>query len=136
MRTAGPRTGAALGLGLGLALLAGGPLTGCSTGPGPRTPTATATPRATATATTPEALCARLVTYWAHKALDEGTYGDYQSMGLSNRQYDILTGVVDAARAERARAGRPAADRLVDRRARTRCARLHREAGPTERPWQ
>src|SRR5688572_1979948 len=64
-------------------------------------------------ATPPEELCAKVVAHWSRETLDGDTYGDYQAMGLSNGQYDILREVVDAARAERKRAGRAAAERLI-----------------------
>ncbi|WP_413756724.1 hypothetical protein [Streptomyces sp. MMBL 11-3] len=88
-----------------------------------------------AAATPPEDLCARLVAHWARRALDDGTYGDYQSMGLSNGQYEILTDVVDAARTERERKGAGAAERLIDRTARARCEERYRDGNPSEGPW-
>ncbi|WP_055491758.1 hypothetical protein [Streptomyces sp. TP-A0356] len=134
-----PRPGSAvLGLWSGLVLLTGGLATGCvnsgstdasSTG---RTVSAPAPPRATP----PEELCARAVAYWSRKVLDSGTYGDYQSMGLSNGQYEILRTVVDAARAETKRQGARAADELIDRRARRGCADWYRLGGPSKGPWQ
>lgn len=86
--------------------------------------------------TPPEELCAKLVAHWSRETLDGDTYGDYQAMGLSNGQYDILREVVDAARAERKRAGRAAAERLIDRRARKGCQEWYRTGGPGERPWR
>jgi hypothetical protein len=56
-------------------------------------------------------------------------------MGLSNRQYEILLDVVDAARAEQRRAGGRAAGELIDRTARERCAERYRNGSPTEGPW-
>jgi hypothetical protein len=67
--------------------------------------------------------------------LDGGTYGDYQSMGLSNRQYDILRAVVAAARAVRADQGADAAAEFIDRRSRTECAARYRDGGPAKGPW-
>lgn len=99
--------------------------TGRSTSPPP-------SPRATP----PEELCARVVAHWSRKVLDDDTYGDYQSMGLSNGQYEILREVVDAARAERKRQGDRAADELIDRRARQGCADWYRRGGPGKGPWQ
>ncbi|MFG2118657.1 hypothetical protein [Streptomyces sp. NPDC048710] len=81
-------------------------------------------------------LCARIVAYWSRKVLDSGTYGDYQSMGLSNAQYEILRGVVDAARAAERRQGAAAADELIDRRARSACAERYRHGAPSGGPWQ
>ncbi|MFD0314316.1 hypothetical protein [Streptomyces flavalbus] len=130
------RAGAALSLAL---LAAGCADTGTDTG----TDAGTAAP-ATATSgaarapspTPPEDLCARLVTHWAREVLDTGTYGDYQSMGLSNGQYEILREVVDAARAERGRHGGAAADELIRRRAREGCVDWYRTGGPSGGPWQ
>ncbi|WNM34451.1 hypothetical protein RKE30_30845 [Streptomyces sp. Li-HN-5-11] len=103
--------------------------TGRSASPPPST-------RPSPRATPPEELCARVVAYWSRKALDDDTYGDYQSMGLSNGQYEILREVVDAARAERKRQGAQAADELIDRRARQGCTDWYRRGGPVNGPWQ
>ncbi|MFE5398392.1 hypothetical protein ACFQ9U_27985 [Streptomyces sp. NPDC056568] len=82
-------------------------------------------------------LCTSAVSYWARQMLAGVTpYGDYQSMGLSNRQYDILREVVHAARAVARTQGPSAADRLIDRRVGASCAADHRDGGPTEGPWQ
>src|SRR3954467_4708524 len=101
-----PRPGAALGIGLGLALLTGCLVTGCG-GPDARD-TAAGTPGGATTgsrppspqAPPPEARCTRIVKYWTRRQLKDDTYayGDYQSMGLSNGQYEILMDAVDAAR--------------------------------------
>ncbi|MER6161574.1 hypothetical protein ABT147_39655 [Streptomyces sp. NPDC001868] len=141
-----PWPGAALGL--GLALLTGVLVTGC-TGSGATGGSTGATSAATSgstaargggspspSATPPEELCAKLVAHWSRETLDGDTYGDYQSMGLSNGQYDILREVVDAARAEKKRAGSAAAERLIDRRARTGCRDWYRSGGPGGRPWR
>lgn len=106
-----------------------------ATATGAATSTATATTAASAPHTPPEDLCTRLVAHWSHEVLDQNTYGDYQSMGLSNGQYDILIKVVDAARAEKKREGAAAADRLIDRQARSGCVRWYRDGGPGEGPW-
>ncbi|MEH0632967.1 MULTISPECIES: hypothetical protein [Streptomyces] len=122
---------------LGLAVLTGVLATGCAapgTTGGPASarsggsPSPSATPR--------EELCAKIVSYWSRQVLDSGTYGDYQSMGLSNGQYEILRAVVDAARAERRRTGPRAADRLIGRRARTDCETWYRSGGPGGGPWR
>ncbi|QYX80834.1 hypothetical protein [Streptomyces akebiae] len=135
-------TGGALWRGavLGPALLIGVLVTGCagagesggSAGPstaadggGPLSPSVTP----------PEELCAKLVSHWSLEVLDGDTYGDYQSMGLSNGQYDILREVVDEARAEKKRAGSTAARRLIERRARAGCQEWYRSGGPGEGPW-
>ena len=88
------------------------------------------------TATPPEVLCARIVAHWSREVLDGGTYGDYQSMGLSNGQYEILRSVVDAARAAKKREGAGAADKLIDRQSREGCAAWYRSGGPGKGPWQ
>ncbi|MFJ7207350.1 hypothetical protein ACIQWR_27910 [Streptomyces sp. NPDC098789] len=101
--------------------------------------------------TPPEDLCTALITHWAGVALDgDGAGGDpvgldYQSMGLSGDQYEILRAVLADARAERraeAPEGTAAADaaarRLAARGARERCAAHHRSAATataTGGPW-
>ncbi|MFF3347885.1 hypothetical protein [Streptomyces sp. NPDC002779] len=118
------------------ALLAAGAITGCAD-TGSRTPAdgpagTSPSPRTTP----PEELCTRLVAHWSREVLDGDTYGDYQSMGLSNGQYEVLRDVVDAARAEKARRGERAADALIDRRAHEGCVRWYRNGGPSNGPWQ
>jgi hypothetical protein len=81
-------------------------------------------------------LCTRLVAHWSREALDSDTYGDYQSMGLSNGQYAILRDVVDAARAMKRRQGTYAADGLIDRQARTSCTERYRHGSPSGGPWR
>lgn len=124
-----------LGAGVGFmaVLLTLGGCGGSGSAATPQKATATAAP--TATPAPPEDLCTRLVAHWSREVLDQNTYGDYQSMGLSNGQYDILIKVVDAARAEKKRQGATAADRLIDRQARSGCVRWYRDGGPGEGPW-
>ncbi|GGT12774.1 hypothetical protein [Streptomyces chromofuscus] len=146
MATGGPTRSAALGL----LLLTGALVTGCAGPASGRTSDTTAGHTSDAAsaqtsrvapaspsprATTPAEVCARIVAYWSREVLDDGSYGDYQSMGLSNGQYDILRNVVDAARTERERQGRAAAEQLIDRQARVRCAGRYRDGGPTGGPW-
>src|SRR4051812_17730710 len=129
-----PRPGVtALGFWLGLAILTGGLVAGCghSGSGGASGAERTVSPSESPRATPPEDLCARIVAYWSRKALDSQTYGDYQSMGLSDGQYDILRTVVDAARTERKRHGARAADELIDRTAREGCADWYRTGGPS-----
>ncbi|MFE5817727.1 hypothetical protein ACFQ6S_30520 [Streptomyces sp. NPDC056479] len=134
MTTGGPRR---KGAALGLALLAAVSAAGCGDpgargdAPGPRASANSPSP----SATPPAQLCAHLIGYWARRSLTGDTYGDYQSMGLSDGQYEILRKVVDAARAERERADEGAADRLIARRARELCAERYREGEPTGGPW-
>ncbi|MEU2419947.1 hypothetical protein ABZ619_02595 [Streptomyces sp. NPDC007851] len=144
-RRGGPLSGVTA-LGLGFALV-----TGCGAATAPvsaqRTPAEQRTPAARTTtpagsptgspSAVPDAdLCARIVAHWSREVLDSGTYGDYQSMGLSNGQYEILRDVVDAARALRRRQGAAAADRLIDRRARSACAERYRKGAPSGGPWR
>src|SRR4051812_15403987 len=150
-----PRPGAALGIGLGLALLTGCLVTGCGgpdardtaagpprgaptrpppppppapPPPGPRSPPPQAPP--------PEALCPRIVKYWTRRQLKDDTYGDYQSMGLSNGQYEILMDAVDAARPTWKRGDTKAAEQAIDRTARAGCEKWYRNGGPSKGPWQ
>ncbi|WP_340380932.1 hypothetical protein U5640_33695 [Streptomyces sp. SS7] len=123
----------------GWVLLACLPATACGgTAPGaaPTAPPHAASPPASPSTTSPEDLCTRVVAHWSRKVLDSHTYGDYQSMGLSNGQYDILRRVVDAARAEKKRRGADAADALIDRETRAGCTDWYRSGGPGEGPWQ
>ncbi|MGY6022323.1 hypothetical protein [Streptomyces spinosirectus] len=136
MRTGGAaRPTAVVGCGLALVLVASGACTGCGS-PGSGSRTAARTASAAPSATAPDVLCARVVTYWSRKVLDSHTYGDYQTMGLSNGQYDILRNVVDAARATKKRQGAAAADQLIVRRARQGCRDWYRTGGPSNGPWQ
>lgn len=80
-------------------------------------------------------LCTRLVVHWSREVLDGDSYGDYQSMGLSNGQYEILRDVVDAARPLRHRHGRAAADELIARQARAGCTERYRHGTPSSGPW-
>ncbi|MFE1440608.1 hypothetical protein [Streptomyces sp. NPDC058739] len=117
------------------ALLLSGPLiSGCADADRP-TDEAAASGAPSPHTTAPADLCARIVAHWSREVLDSGTYGDYQSMGLSNGQYEILIAVVDAARAERERHGSAAARRLIDRQAHRHCADRHRAGEPTGGPW-
>lgn len=142
MATGGaPRPGAALGRGLGLVLLTGGLVIGCGGtdtkhGATASTRAGSGSPSSSPSPTPPEDLCARVVAYWSREVLDGDTYGDYQSMGLSNGQYEILRDVVDAARAEKKREGREAAEKLIGREARQGCEDWYRDGGPAKGPWQ
>ncbi|MFF8091515.1 hypothetical protein [Streptomyces sp. NPDC016675] len=114
---------------------------GCA-GPGEETGGTGASAPASASRTaqpplTGEELCTSAVGYWAREMLAGATpYGDYQSMGLSNRQYDILREVVDAARATKRTQGPRAARELISRQVARECADHYRDGGPTEGPWQ
>jgi len=135
MKTGGAtRPGAVLGCGLALALVTGGLCTGCG-GSGSQTAERTVTVTPSASTTSPEDLCTRVVAYWSRKVLDSHTYGDYQTMGLSNGQYDILRKVVDAARVTKRTQGAQAADELIGRRAREGCRDWYRTGGPSNGPW-
>ncbi|WP_405967031.1 hypothetical protein OG613_13225 [Streptomyces sp. NBC_00015] len=139
MTTGGaPRAGAAgrlPGPAFPAALLAGLLATGCGA-TGSAGASGTPSPSASASTTPPEELCTRIVAHWSREVLDSTAYGDYQSMGLSNGQYEILRTVVDAARAAKKRQGADAADELIGREAAEGCARRYRSGGPTEGPWQ
>ncbi|WP_336112156.1 hypothetical protein [Streptomyces sp. PTD9-10] len=140
-RLGGPRPGVRL-LVLSLALLwttscggtgGAGPGAGGSGGPGRSARGSAAT---SASPASDAELCARIVAHWSRKVLDSGTYGDYQSMGLSNGQYEILRDVVDAARAAGRSQGAAAADELIDRQARRSCAERYRHGTPGGGPWR
>ncbi|MEV5901930.1 hypothetical protein, partial [Streptomyces sp. NPDC052127] len=126
MTTGGaPRAGAAgrlPGPAFPAALLAGLLATGCGA-TGSAGASGTPSPSASASTTPPEELCTRIVAHWSREVLDSTAYGDYQSMGLSNGQYEILRTVVDAARAAKKRQGADAADELIGREAAEGCAR-------------
>lgn len=108
------------------------PTTGTATGIGTdRSDTASPAPHVTSDTE----LCTKLVGHGAREVLDGRAYGDYQSMGLSGGQYDILREVVDAARAAR-RQGTAGVGELIDRRAREGCAAWYRSGGPDEGPWR
>ena len=134
---------------LTLALLIGVSAAGCGGGPGDPTggsagtaPGASPPSPSGASSGPPRPLsgaelCVSAVGYWAREILDGGVpYGDYQSMGLSNRQYDILREVVAAARAAKRQQGERAADELTDRQVRRTCAERYRDGGPSVGPWQ
>ncbi|MEV7191727.1 hypothetical protein AB0N81_07950 [Streptomyces sp. NPDC093510] len=113
---------------------------GCGDSGVPDADTTTSTtsgPKAAPSSTAPAALCTTIITKWARQIYDSGdtTYGDYQSMGLSNGQYMILRDVLDAARAERRRESAAAGRELIGRQARERCAERHRDGGPSGGPW-
>ncbi|WP_093907113.1 hypothetical protein [Streptomyces sp. cf386] len=135
MTTGGARRTVAL---LGLALLTAGLAAGCGGRSGARDgagETRASANSPSPSATPPARLCTRIIGYWSRRALTGDTYGDYQSMGLSDGQYEILRKVVDAARAERRHADASAADRLIDRRARELCEERYRNGEPTGGPW-
>ncbi|MFG2608144.1 hypothetical protein ACGFT2_32040 [Streptomyces sp. NPDC048514] len=143
-RRGGLRAGAVF-LAAGLALPALLCATGCDRSGGPRhtAPAHTPDPGTPAAGTPPAAspvadadLCTRLVAHWAREVLDSGTYGDYQSMGLSNGQYEILRGVVDAARGVRRRQGIARAEELIARQARAACTERYRHGAPSGGPWR
>ncbi|MFR0351951.1 hypothetical protein [Streptomyces sediminimaris] len=137
MRTGGTgRPTAVAGGWLALVLAVSGACAGCGAPDSGSRAAAARTASAAPSATPPEALCARVVTYWSRKVLDGHTYGDYQTMGLSNGQYDILRDAVDAARDAKRRRGAAAADRLIVRRARQGCRDWYRTGGPSNGPWQ
>ncbi|MET9356345.1 hypothetical protein ABZY14_25675 [Streptomyces sp. NPDC006617] len=131
---------------LALTLLIGVSAAGCGDGPDDRA----GGPAGTAPSASPSGassgpprplsgaeLCVSAVGYWAREILDGAVpYGDYQSMGLSNRQYDILREVVDAARTAKRKQGARAAGELIARQVRRTCAERYRDGGPSVGPWQ
>ncbi|MEU9307902.1 hypothetical protein [Streptomyces sp. NPDC048256] len=132
-RLPGPVLPAALSAGLLAGLLA----TGCgASGSAGASGTPSPPPPPSPSTTSPEELCTRIVAHWSREVLDSTAYGDYQSMGLSNGQYEILRTVVDAARTAKKRQGADAADELIGREAAEGCADRYRSGGPTEGPWQ
>ncbi|BBC37318.1 hypothetical protein SGFS_086120 [Streptomyces graminofaciens] len=118
-----------------MALLTGVPATGCGKSGSPDSGSRAGSASPSPSATPPEEICTRLVAYWSRRTLTGDTYGDYQSTGLSDGQYEILREVVDAAREERKRAGRKAAERVIDTRAGALCEKRYRDGGPTGAPW-
>ncbi|MEV0120103.1 hypothetical protein AB0I16_00890 [Streptomyces sp. NPDC050703] len=106
-------------------------------GPDPGHADGTAAPTPSARTTSPAELCTAIITKWARQlyAARDSTYGDYQSMGLSNGQYTILRDILDAARAEREEGSEAAGRKLIDRQARERCAERHQDGGPSGGPW-
>lgn len=100
-------------------------------GPAPASAPAPASPSAVSDTD----LCTRIVAYWSRRALGDDTYGDYQSMGLSHGQYQILRDVVAAARVTLRRQGLAAADELIDRHVRRACIERYRHGPPGEGPW-
>jgi hypothetical protein len=124
---------------LGLLLVSVVAVTGCAdsaTKARPRSSPDSPSPRPSPRTTPPEDICTRLVAHWSREVLVGEGYGDYQSMGLSNGQYAILMEVVEAARAEKKRDGRAAAEELIDSRSRELCAERYRNGTPTGGPWQ
>ncbi|MEV7524547.1 hypothetical protein [Streptomyces sp. NPDC091371] len=90
--------------------------------------------------TSPQDLCTTLITRWAGVILDapEGRDSvglDYQAMGLSGGQNEILRAVLDDARAEQRANGPAAARELTAREAARRCAERYRSGTPTGGPW-
>ncbi|MEV6739846.1 hypothetical protein AB0N14_24060 [Streptomyces sp. NPDC051104] len=137
MRTGGvPRPGlTACEVWLGLAPLTSAVATGCRTSGQSDATSRAASPSTSPRATPDEELCTRVVAHWSRKVLDTHTYGDHQSMGLSNGQYEILRTVVDAARAEKRLQIPEAASKLIGRQAREGCAAWYRTGGPSKGPW-
>ncbi|WP_371615346.1 hypothetical protein [Streptomyces sp. NBC_00454] len=92
----------------------------------------------------PEKLCTDLIVHWAGVILEAGEnpgdddagHLDYQSMGLSGGQNDILLAVLADARAEQRAKGPTAARELTAREAQRRCAERYRSGTPTGGPWQ
>ncbi|MFD3323760.1 hypothetical protein [Streptomyces sp. NPDC058701] len=114
---------------------------GCSGAGGPSGAPAPAPGTPAPRTTSPAELCTALVTHWSGVLLDaaEGRDAvglDYQAMGLSGAQYEILRAVTAAARAEQTAAGPAAGRALAAREARARCTERHRSGAPTDGPWR
>ncbi|WP_225096588.1 hypothetical protein [Streptomyces sp. CoH27] len=99
-------------------------------------PVNTGHPSPASSASAASDLCTRLVSHWSREVLDGTTYGDYQSMGLSTGQFEILRTVVDAARTVQRHQGTSAADELIVRQARQACAERYRHGTPSGGSWQ
>ncbi|MFD9307278.1 hypothetical protein ACFWCB_32190 [Streptomyces sp. NPDC060048] len=135
----GPAPRRALAAAATAALLAAAPL-GCACG----TPSAGAArpgPAGAPEPTPPQRLCADLITHWAGVILDAGegrdaVHLDYQAMGLSGGQNEILLAVLAGARAEQRAQGPAAAREFTAREAERRCAERYRSGVPTGGPWQ
>ncbi|WBB63414.1 hypothetical protein O7599_13200 [Streptomyces sp. WMMC500] len=82
-------------------------------------------------ATSREAVCVRLITYWAHDQLKPGggSQSDYQQKGLSDGQNTILLDVVELAKKERRENGDVASRALVEREVKKRCAERYEGEG-------
>lgn len=108
--------------------------TGSTTHAGAPTGTATPSPRTTS----PVELCERLISHWARVVLDGGAGSqlDYQAMGLSGGQNDILRDVVAAGRSATATRGPAAARQVIDERTRHQCDERHRGGTPSGGPWR
>ncbi|MGW7199350.1 hypothetical protein [Streptomyces chryseus] len=103
------------------ALLAALVVAGCSQGRPAAGPTMSSpSPQRTS----PEEICAELVSYWAKEALKGGKWAglDWEQKGLSNAQYALHEQIVSAGRAEAKRHGMASALRLVDGLALRECA--------------
>ncbi|WP_345589337.1 hypothetical protein [Streptomyces marokkonensis] len=104
---------------------------------GPGAATGASAPTAGRRTPSPAELCTSTVAYWARQTLHgREPHGDHQSMGLSNRQYDILRKVVGAARATKREQGVRAAQELTDRQVRAACVEQYRGGGPSDGPRQ
>ncbi|MEU4147585.1 hypothetical protein [Streptomyces parvulus] len=85
----------------------------------------------------PGEACVSGVGHWARALLDGAEpYGDYQSMGLSNRQYDILREVVAAAREAARDQGTRRARELMAQQVREACEKEYADGGPREGAWR
>ncbi|MZD57286.1 hypothetical protein [Streptomyces sp. SID5606] len=107
----------------------------CAGSPGPEAGSGTG--GASPEPPSPGEACVSGVVHWARALLDGAEpYGDHQSMGLSNRQYDILREVVAAARdAVRVQGDRHARE-LTDRQVREACEKEYADGTPDEGGWR
>ncbi|MFJ5548378.1 hypothetical protein [Streptomyces sp. NPDC093225] len=109
----------------------------CGAPPAPSARPASTTPASPRPAT-PQELCTRLVAEWTHRVLDGGPHShlDYQEMGLSGGQYEILRAAVAAGRAAGAKEGPAAAHDAAGAEVERGCAERYRHGTPTGGPWQ
>ncbi|WP_051795131.1 hypothetical protein [Streptomyces sp. NRRL S-87] len=136
------RTPAAAAAAAALLLAATAACTATRTAPAARTTASRAPSTAAASparpAASPRELCVRLVAHWTHRVLDGGPHShlDYQEMGLSGGQYEILRAAVAAGRAVAPRRGPAAAHDAATREVERGCAERYRHGTPTGGPWQ
>ena len=118
------------GLGIGLVLLT----TACA---GTATESDQAavrdTPSPTRSSPSAAEVCTNQVRYWSRTLLTEGAYqgGDYQHMGLSDAQNEVLRGVMAEAAPMAAAQGVDVAVAFATEQAGPRCEAAYADGGPT-----
>jgi hypothetical protein len=77
-----------------------------------------------------------VIAHWAGEILSgREIHLDYQAMGLSNGQNEILLAVIDAARTAQKDQSPEEVRRLADRLISRRCEERYRDGTPTAGPW-